>query len=514
MNLAGIRRTEAESPHTKGFAMPLKIRCFSLGRIIALSVALLAALPIAGATQASAEDDDHGRGRGFGTGLAIGVGLGVLQGMTSRPPDQGPPNRPALKKTKATATPPANSGPNGSAKPAPDAGAQRVTGVPPQGEQRYIRDEVLTQFQPGTTQPAINVIAGRYNLTLIESQNFPLLGGTLYRWRLGGRRALPDVIGALERERTVLAAQPNYIFSLQEEAVKPADLMLGDPAQYALGKLHIREAQQLVTGRDVLVAVVDAKIDAGHPDISGTVVKNFNALAGDAAAHKHGTGMAGAIAAHGRLLGIAPGVHVLAARAFDDNADAKATTFSVLKALQWSADNSARVVNMSFAGPLDPAMHRIIAAAYAKDIVFVAAAGNTGPNTPPLFPGSDPAVIAVTATDNNDALFKMSTRGDYVAIAAPGVDILVPAPGGLYEFTTGTSVAAAQVSGIVALLLQRNPTLKPKDVRALLMSSATPLGPQRPSTEFGAGLANAYQAVMSLEGKSVGNDQGAGPAKP
>jgi subtilisin family serine protease len=497
--------------------MPFSTRYSRLGVVAAVSAAFVTAIAVDGLSSAYAEDTGGHRGgfgSGLGAGLAVGIGLGLIQGMTAPHPASGPnPDRPAVKKMKATATPEGN-GSNGRAKTAPEASEQRnnasTTGVPPRGERRYVRDEILTQFAAGTPQSSIDQISRQYDLTLVESQNFLLLGGSLYRWRLGGRRLLPDVIGAIEQERQVTAAQPNYIFTLQDEAAKTTEVSRGDPAQYALGKLRIREAQQLATGKDVLVAVIDTEIDAKHPDLSGAIVKSFDALGGDANAHKHGTGMAGAIAAHGRLLGIAPDARLLAARAFDDDDDAKAMTFSVLKALQWAADSGARIVNMSFAGPFDPAMHRMLAAAYGKDLILVASGGNAGPNSAPLFPASDPDVIAVTATDGDDHLFKMATHGDYIAVAAPGVGIIVTAPAGLYNFTTGTSVAAAEVSGIAALLLERDPSLKPKDVRDILMNTATPLGSRGQNSDYGSGLANAYQAAMSLGGKSVGNDHGAG----
>ena len=112
-------------------------------------------------------------------------------------------------------------------------------------------------------------------------------------------------------------------------------------------------------------------------------------------------------------------------------------------------------------------------------------------------PGAYPGVIAVTATDSRDQLFPDSNRGIYIAVAAPGVDVFAPAPDGGYQLTTGTSVAAAEVSGIAALLIQRNPALTPAAVRKILMETAKPLGPKPRNRDFGAGLVNAFDAVRA-----------------
>ena len=124
---------------------------------------------------------------------------------------------------------------------------------------------------------------------------------------------------------------------------------------------------------------------------------------------------------------------------------------------------------MSFAGPSDPRLREALLKANRKGIVLIAAVGNAGPNSPLLYPAADPNVIAVTATDARDTLFPGANRGSHIAVAAPGVDILVPAPDGGYQFTTGTSVAAAEVSGAAALLIERNPSLTPAEVRKILM---------------------------------------------
>jgi len=386
------------------------------------------------------------------------------------------------------------------------------SGVPPNGEQRFVPDEILTEFGPNATPQSIDQIARRYDLTRLQSQSLPLIGSTVYRWRVGGRRTAAEVIGAIENERTVSSAQPNYIFTLQEQAATIADDGQEEAAQYVLSKLQIKQAHQLATGKNTLVAVIDSEIDAKHPDLAGTIVKSFDASSGNTNPDKHGTAIAGAIASHGKLLGIAPSAQLLVARAFDDAAvGGNGTSFAVYKALQWAEDYHARVVNMSFAGPPDPAMHRMLTAAYEKGIVLIAAAGNAGPNSPPLYPAADPDVIAVAATDSNDGLFNMSNRGEYIAIAAPGVDIIAAAPAESYQVTTGTSVAAAHVSGVVALLLESKPSLNPKDIRAILMASATRSENGRHPTA--AGLVNAYRAVYSLNGNSIDKNDGDDQAK-
>ena len=106
------------------------------------------------------------------------------------------------------------------------------------------------------------------------------------------------------------------------------------------------------------------------------------------------------------------------------------TSFAIYKSLQWAAEKCRARRHMSFVGPADPEMHRMLAAAYAKDMVLIAAAGNAGPNSAPLYPAADPNVIAVTATDSNDRLYNMANHGAYIAVAAPGVEIFGLAPGG------------------------------------------------------------------------------------
>jgi subtilisin family serine protease len=104
-------------------------------------------------------------------------------------------------------------------------------------------------------------------------------------------------------------------------------------------------------------------------------------------------------------------------------------------------------------------------------------------------------VIAVTATDADDRIFAQANTGSYIAVAAPGVDVIAAEPGKRYGFSSGTSMAAAHVSGLVALMLEQRAGLDLASVRAILSETALDLGPRGPDRVFGAGRINAAAAL-------------------
>ena len=370
------------------------------------------------------------------------------------------------------------------------------SGAAATSERRLVPDEVVIEVVNSASAQQIDALQRRHRLARIESQTFQLTGTTLFRWRIPNRRSVAAVVRALQNDRLVAAVQPNYLFALQLDTTKA--VTEGDAAQYELAKLRLPQAHALAKGDKVPVAVIDSGVDANHPELAGAVAETYDTLTAPLAPHKHGTAIAGLIAAHGKLMGAAPSVRILAIRAFaGTGASAEGTTFNILKGLDWAAAHGARVINMSFAGPSDPALHRGLQAAHEKGIVLVAAAGNAGPKSPPLYPAADPNVIAVTATDADDRLFPQSNRGHHIAVAAPGAQILVAIPDDKYEVASGTSYAAAEVSGIVALMLERKGDLTPDKVRDILLATAKDLGPKGRDVMFGAGLADAYGALMA-----------------
>ncbi len=362
--------------------------------------------------------------------------------------------------------------------------------LPPPGAP-YVRDEVLAISD--ASEQEVDRIAAQFNMTRRQSTFLSLINRTVHLLHIDDGGAPPGKIIDLAGS-TMTGAQANFLFKLTQAEPVPVN-----PEQYAPQKLNLTEAHRLARGSRVLIAVIDSAVDAAHPDLGGAIVGNFDAAGNSERPHAHGTAMAGAIGARHNMLGTAPGVGLLTVRAFGGRADgAEGTTYNILKGLDWAAAQGARVINMSFAGPADPRLREALAKAKEKGIVLVAAAGNAGPNSPPLFPAADPNVIAVTATNADDALFAGANRGNYISVAAPGVAIYAPAPEGSYQLTTGTSVAAAEVSGVAALLIERNPSLTPAEVRKILMDTAKDLGPKGRDRDFGAGLVNALKALTAV----------------
>ena len=434
-------------------------------------------------------------GGGFGGGFGAGLGAaGVLMAIPGMIPPAGAQvvDDPAIDMPRQTRQAPRQQ------QPQQRTTRNRPSGVPPAGEQRMVPDEVVLEI-PNTMSPAqLTALQQRFRLTRLESQAFSLTGTTLYRWRVPAGISVPRAVQAIEGDTRVASAQPNYLFTLQQTV--PAAVTDDDPLQYQRGKLRLRQAHGISKGDNVLVAVIDSGIDGNHPDLAGSIAQTYDATGTPMTPHKHGTAMASLIAAHGKLMGTAPGARILAIRAFNPaGKSAEGSTFNILKSLDWAAANGARVINMSFAGPSDPAIRRSLEAARKKGIVLVAAAGNEGAKSAPLYPAADPNVIAVSATDADDKLFEPSNRGNYIAVAAPGSQIMVAIPDGGYEVSSGTSHAAAQVSGIIALMLEHTPGITPDQARGVLQATAKDLGAPGHDPMFGAGLADAYGALMAKE---------------
>ena len=382
----------------------------------------------------------------------------------------------------------------------PFPGERNFTGVPPTGETRFLTTELVFNVGPNVSQQTIDDFARRHNCVAVGTQRSALTGGTLIRFRVAGGTDIPDMVRAMEAEQLGVA-QPNYVYETFEQQNTPAPQAA--PDQYVIDKLKLAEVHKIATGKGVLIAIIDSQIDVKHPELVNSIADSFDAVGQPDKPHTHGTGMLGAIVSRGRLMGIAPDAKALAIHAFatGKTQSPQATTQSIIAGLDWAIDKGARIINMSFAGPYDPMLQVALKKASERGAILIAAVGNNGPTSPPLYPAADEHVIGVTATDQNDAPFSGANRGAYVAIAAPGVNILEPAPEAAYQLTTGTSVAAAHVSGVAALLLERHPKADAAMILEVLTASATKLDPNGRDDQVGWGLIDPASALAELDAR-------------
>ncbi|HZR61103.1 MAG TPA: S8 family serine peptidase [Xanthobacteraceae bacterium] len=390
------------------------------------------------------------------------------------------------------------------------------TGLPPLNETRFLSDRLVLQFDATLSLQQIEELIRRYGLIIEAQQTIGILGRPVYTVRISNGQSLRDVIQALHGTGKV-APQPVYTYGLTQDGTANPDAAnpdeVGDPAQYAVKKLELTTAHRITKGDNVVIAVIDSAIDTNQPDFAGRVIDRYDAGCGVTAPDAHGTGMTGAIASHIQLLGVAPSAKIIAICAFGGSGGSpEATSVKIIRGLDYAVQHGAKIVNMSFAGPYDPALAQALQVAREKGVLIVAAAGNAGAKSPPLYPGADPNVMAITATDENDRLFAGANQGKYVALAAPGVNILVPAPNGGVQMTTGTSVATANVSGVAALLLAEKPSRTPEEIRAILTSTAKHLGAKGINPQFGAGLVDPVRALREVPPVAGRKSAAAAPA--
>jgi hypothetical protein len=257
---------------------------------------------------------------------------------------------------------------------------------------RPIAGELVAEIDGSLSDAQVDALARRHGLVRLESRNFPLIGAAIGLFRITDRRPAETVRRAFAGDASVRSVQLNFRYVLQERKAASTE---GDPAQYALAKLRLPQAHTLANGANVTIAVIDSGIDDKHPELVNAIADNFDALGSKEGPHVHGTGIAGAIVSHARLMGSAPQARILGIRAFGvAPTGAESTTFVILKSLDYAVLHGAQIVNMSFAGPKDPLIERGIGATAARGIVMVAASGNAGPKSPPLYPAANTNVIA------------------------------------------------------------------------------------------------------------------------
>ena len=207
------------------------------------------------------------------------------------------------------------------------------------------------------------------------------------------------------------------------------------------------------------IGIIDSSVDQAHVAFSQSSITTRRFVDNETPPDFHGTAIASIIASNDpSALGLAPRAELFAAEVFDQTAEQGefASTVSLIKALNWLVTQEVSVVNISLAGPPNRLLETALARVRERGVLAIAAAGNGGPMAQPMYPAAYPQVVAVTATDERGRAFRLANRGEYVDIAAPGVNIRHAQAGGGYAASSGTSYAVPFVTVAAARLMQSN----------------------------------------------------------
>jgi thermitase len=366
--------------------------------------------------------------------------------------------------------------------------------------------QVLVKFKKGVS--ASRMSAAHSALGAVKTESLPT-GVELVKTQAG--QSVQDAVRSYSALPDVEYAEPNYI----RKAFKSPN----DPSfsyQSGLNKINAGLAWDKTTGSDtVIVAVVDSGVDYNHPDLAYNIWPStgYDFIANDSDPkdeYGHGTHIAGIIAAVTNnsvgVAGVAGGFYpthgckIMAVRVLDNAGNGD--DYTVGKGIVYAANNGAKVINMSLGSSaygralkeaVDYAAYGIadstVNFAYGNGCTLVAASGNGGADAigDPVvaYPAAYDNVIAVGATDSNDRRGTFSNYGPELVLVAPGVQIYSTMPTYTvtqngssenlplsYAYMSGTSMATPMVSGVAALLISKNPSFTPAQVRSTLTSSA------------------------------------------
>lgn len=405
-------------------------------------------------------------------------------------------------------------------------------------------DAGLTQWQQALAQPhAPGEVVVIYHQGLQAAQTTPAaLAGAetlarvpalgLQRYRLPAAADLAATLARLNADPAVAAAEPNYYRFPHFDPDDPlyVSYAANDAAPNGgyLNRMNMAAAWDLARGHEsIVVAIIDSGLTLDHPDLAGAIWQNPGEIPGDGidndgngyiddvhgwnfAAdnaevndwHGHGShvgGIAGARFHNGiGIAGVAPKVKLMPLGVFAlVNGRALGTWADEVEAILYAVAHGARVINLSLgSSAYSRGEQMAIEYAVQQGVVVVASAGNAGREVYG-WPAAHEAAIAVAAVSASDTLASFSSRGDFVDVAAAGMAISSLSRFGGYVNNSGTSMAAPHVSGVAALILSRNPTLDPGQVRHILQTTATDLGTPGWDMQFGHGRIDAFAALLA-----------------
>ncbi|VTR93195.1 peptidase s8 : Subtilase family protein OS=Lyngbya aestuarii BL J GN=M595_2213 PE=3 SV=1: Peptidase_S8 [Gemmata massiliana] len=296
--------------------------------------------------------------------------------------------------------------------------------------------------------------------------------------------------------------QPDREWKLPPGELAPNQIVIqadaGDVVDWGHATIGVSDAWKQTKGKGATVAVLDTGYDHSHRDLKNQVTasKDFTgSRSGDSDVNGHGTHCAGIIAAEENgvgVIGVAPQAKVLAGKVLGDNGSGLSTWIAA--GIDWAVENGADVISMSLGSDApDSRIEAAVKRALAKNVIVIAAAGNSGPREGSAgWPGSFEGVVCVAAVDSNQAVASFSSRGKNVQVAAPGVNVRSCYPGDRFATMSGTSMATPYVAGCAALFVSyckaRGIKWAPADFATAIAKTSKDLPPTGRDTASGFGL--------------------------
>ena len=345
----------------------------------------------------------------------------------------------------------------------------------------------------------------------------------VYRLRLPAGANVAAAVAALSAQPGVVYAEPDGIAHLITTI--PNDPLYSQ--QWGLAQIGAPAAWDVVTGStSVAIAVIDSGIDISHTDLIGQLWNNpgeipGSGIDGDNDGHigdihgwnflgdnadlsdnnGHGTEVAGIIAAATNngtgVAGVCWTCKLMVVKVAQPSGVANYS--DIAAGVNYAAQHGAKVINLSLGGNSDSITLRAAVTAAAATAVIVGGAGND--NSSALFyPAAYPNVLAVAGTTLTDTKTANSNFGPWVSVTAPGENITTTFSGGTYGASSGTSLAAAFVSGLAGLLFSQHSDWSPAQVRAQIVHTAHNIDAQNPSYagQLGSGRIDAASAVTTV----------------